>query len=501
MLLKLWSEFQKNNIPLVYRNIQGDKKILGPSNLPTPFSITSETKSKEWNGKHGILFKQFSGFDKRHTILKVTLKQEDLINYQIEFNPKEIAKKNSAYFIEHQNKALEYLQCDIEQIKTQSYKYIDKLNDASLIENIQKKIESYQTKLKGTDIEEREELQKKIFKEIQDDSDLQFIFNCYPRQTDSNFSYNENISNFIGNNFCALANDIIDNNIVSLRQNYETKLKEIKSDFETTKIDWSRYISGYSEDLCQELIEKNPAQMQCIYRRMVLLEQEKNLHAQFKKQWLKATYGNDKSYKELTEFSQTIDSLKKNNKIDSHVLKKFEELYEKVEDNLFSTQKRNIDNTPYFIVMRHFTQIAQKINNGKQYTIDEIDSFAKKLTKKLNKKPMNRALKLAILGVIGAVIGALIGAAIGFTIGAVVTFWGCGFGALPAAIAAGLLGATFVQAIAITSTTLGGSLLFGSVGISLAAVGFFNTKQNCDKETIQSEINHVYDSLKPVSSP
>jgi hypothetical protein len=508
MLLTLWSELQKAGIPLMYMDVPGDQKIKGPSGFPTPFSLTSYSQREEWNDRHGILFKQFVAYDNDHPILKVQLTENDLRDYKIEFDRIEIARGRLEYFRAHQEPAIKRLQNDIRKIEAQPRSYKEVLYDGAIIGNIETKLSTYKEALKVINlqwpededkrIKERGNLQKLFVEELSKDRVLQFLFNCHPHQADTSFSDHAAIDTL--KKLYEVEVDQVADLIEQLRNDYQTKALEIKSDFdkhangdnktpETMFIDWSRYIPRYTYR-CFPLIEKNPSQMQAIYRRIVLLEKESRAHEEFKKQWLKATYGNDKIYKQLAEFAKEVRCMENNqlHNIDPNVLTKFQELYNKIEDEIFSHKKCNIDNTPYPVVINHFKTMANAINLGTKFSEQDMTDSSNILDKKLvDKKPMSKGLKAAICGVIGAVVGAIIGLAVGAALTG-------GFGAIPAAIACGAAGFTLAQGLVVGGTALGVGAAGGVIG---ARIGFLSARRNNatydqDKDAIKPAIDDFF---------
>jgi hypothetical protein len=396
------------------------------------------------------------------------------------------------------------LKKDIGEIEAQdSYKNV--LYDENIVTHIKTKIRDYKNELKsqvtdqGNLVEARDNFKTPFRQKLSQDLYLRSLFNCHPDQADGLFSDHAAIGAL--KKLDEVQEEQVDGLIEQLRKDYEAKVGsqlsrtvgEIKSDFDrhakgdnttpkTLFIDWSRYIPEYT-DQCLFLIEKNPSQMQAIYRRIVLLERQSRAHEEFKKQWLKASYGNHKIY-QLTGFLNEVRCMENNQpcNIDSNVLTKFQELYNKIEDEIFSHEECNIDNTPYPVVIKHFTNMAHKINSGKKFSKEEMTDSLNELDRKLNKKPMSKGLKAAICGVIGAVIGAIIGLAVG----AAITFWGGGFGALPAAIAGGAAGFTLAQGLVVGGTALG---VGAAGGVTGATAGFFSAK--CNHATYDQDNNAI----------
>jgi hypothetical protein len=495
MLLELWSRFQKSGIPLLSIPIPGDKKIIC-SGSPTPFSITSSTERKEWRDKHGILFKKFIGWDTEHPILKVNITESDLKYYDIQLDHINITKINRAYFKNHQNMAIQRLHDDIKNICEQQLSYKEILYNSDL-SNIKHKIAEYNNKIEHIAVDEKKEFtknfKKEINEEISNDRNFQRICNDYPHNSDSAFSNHPAIG-VLKRRPDLLDEKQIDESILQLINDYAQGINAIKSDFSNhanldanhqvaIQVDWQRYIPDYNLDLCNKLIENNPALMQTVYRRIILLERERIEHEEFKRKWLESHYKNNEIHGKFKYFSEEI-KIMEYSKHDPILTNSLKSLYNKLEDEIFSHAKCDLNKTPYFIVIDHFLSLAEKINSGQNYNLEEVTTFGMSLDNQLNNLPISIGLKTTICGVIGVLVGATIGAAIGTAL----TFWGGGFGALPATI----IGAS-----------IGSSLIIG--GISGAAIGFFNAKKNIliqhtmranDLNNIRQEIDAVHLTLR-----
>lgn len=512
MLLNLWRELQKAKVPLNYMMTPGDRKITGPFDLPTPFSITSISKravgKEEWKDLHGILFKKFEGWDKKHPILKINFTEKDLKSKQITFDPVNIAHNNGSDFTEHQSIALTRLRDDIENIKVQNEIYRQLLISDDLKDFLKEKITSYNEGLKQIEeIDDRGPYQEQFDKELNSDKRLQFFLNSYPHAQDSAFTEHPAIHEL--KDLKNLEERQIDRIYDKLRTGYNERIKQITIDFErhlkrdeAMRIDWSQYIPNYTAELLTELIEKNPAQMQAIYRRVILLEQEKSNYEEFKKHWLQIHYSDAHIYDQLTEFTTQVSIMEKNldrtHEHNNAILKNFKALQRRIESEIMNHPKIKLEHTPYPAVLRQFTSIAKKINQDKVFTVQEITYYGKLLDKALaNKKPMSKALKMTLCGVLGV----LVGAALGFVVGAAWTFWSGSFGALPGAIIGGIMGMNMAQGILLGEIAAGAGL---ATGLVTGTAGFFNARRHNnfyqrkenDKKALEPEIQAVYNSLR-----
>lgn len=297
MLLTLWAELRKANIPLSHHDVPGDRKIVGPAGFPTPFSFTSETPGKEHKNKHGILFKQFKGYDDNHPILDVEFNDQDLASLNIELGFDQYQATHD-YLVSHQVKAHQQLQADIGRINL-DFNFSHLLNNDALIDYLRAAIKRYEEKFATLDVHERGTYQTQFDEEMKQHEDYQKLLNYYPHATDGNFSSNHNITRL--RNLKQLSIENLDQIIKELRENYAESIEDIKADFQKLhvshiedetnskgkekaddepsssgsqpdKLSLSTYLKDQDYSV---LIESNPAAMQAIYRRIIFMEYER----------------------------------------------------------------------------------------------------------------------------------------------------------------------------------------------------------------------------------
>lgn len=272
-LLSLWADLQNAEIPLLYIDVPGDKKITGPYEYPTPFSFTCNNSkvningvdTDEWNLPHGILHKTFKGDGTNHPLLNVRFNQKDLDNAGINFNLDRIALQRKAEDQAHQLKVEQTITRDLNAIDRSPTNYVDFLSDQSVIEGIWNKIENYQTKVKTLDKTSRGAYQVQFSDEMEKDNDFRKLIDGYPCKPDKDFRYEDDIGK-LNQNYKALDREQFDGIIADLRANYPARLAVVKADFPETD---------------HHRIDNNPALMQTIYRRMELSKQEKTFIQKF----------------------------------------------------------------------------------------------------------------------------------------------------------------------------------------------------------------------------
>ncbi|WP_028388291.1 DUF456 domain-containing protein [Legionella fairfieldensis] len=186
--------------------------------------------------------------------------------------------------------------------------------------------------------------------------------------------------------------------------------------------------------------------------------------------------------KSLSLFLQEIKGLQ-----DEILKNSFRRLYAKLVAEINSHKECSYAKSPYPVIIRHFTALAAEINQGCQYTQEQLIDSLSQLDKELtSRQPLSKELTAVICGVIGAVIGVLIG----FAVGAALTVWAGGFGSLAAALYCGTAGFAIAQ------------------GVAAGTHGFFNAKTNekiyrqkeGNKKNLAAEIDTIYQAINRINA-
>lgn len=277
LMLKAWAALQVADIPLLYIDIPGDRKITGPGNLPTPFSYTSSTAAREWLRPHGILFKQFEGYDQQHPLLAVQMSQHDLEAAGIDFSAHKHIAASRRYIALHQDEATQRIAAKIESLGKSSYAEL--LNNDAISQRIKLRIEAYRQQFDAAAPNEKGRLQTAFSTEMAQDLDFQALVNHYPRANDSNFSKHSAIDCI--ERVHQLTSEEFQEKVQELRTGYNAEVERIKTDFFMSdaeleaqgriKVNWAIYFGD--QDIA-ELIRRNPQQMQVLYRNIIFLEME-----------------------------------------------------------------------------------------------------------------------------------------------------------------------------------------------------------------------------------
>jgi hypothetical protein len=272
-LLSLWKLLQDANIPLLHINIPGDEEITMLGGYPSPFSYTSfnpvDEKSNdlpEWKQRHGILFKTFKPHGK-HPILNMNFTASDLLAHGIKLEPKQFLH-TTKFTVNHSSSAVLDVSKQLDKLKKQSVTY-----DSILFDDNQS-IEFLKTLIKKREGLDGEKLT--AFKnELANNKHYQFLLNAYPHFDDADFNKDpllDEIEKTLawGQLKEQRAVEIISN----LRDKYDSLKSSIKKDI--TEIQSSFPVLSFNEDNIDDLIEKNPANLQSIYRQLAIVKQEKD---------------------------------------------------------------------------------------------------------------------------------------------------------------------------------------------------------------------------------
>lgn len=298
LILSLWHAFQGASVPLIYMENPGDRKILGPLGLYTPFSFTSEEARSEWNDKHGLVFKQFVGYDSRHPLLQVEFTEQDLRDGDISFNSEEIIHNTRTYISTHQQDANRMLQVDFQKLNN-TRTYHEDLFDDAFIKIIKDKLEEYDRTFQTLPVTQKGNYQARFGEELKKFPAYKRLVEDYPHEPTSRFPALGCISAGLGR-WQNLSLPQFDQIIDQLRNEYDNRINDIKNDFaihtnlkgnvrqignlqlpptpqlqNNITIDWEKYFPG--QDV-ERLIELNPKGMQVMYRRIVFLEREKQAY-------------------------------------------------------------------------------------------------------------------------------------------------------------------------------------------------------------------------------
>lgn len=291
MILTLWRDLKNADIPLLNIDIPGEKKITGPGNFPTPFSITCNGSPEiidgvevfEWEKRHGILHKTFEGDGTNHPLLYINFTQQDLKDAGIEFNFKQIEHDRVAHDTAHQKQVHHRIAEDLQAVKNEDYYDTDYLFNDKVIDDIWNKIEAHQESLsKATSNTEIRTLKDSFSDTTNKDKDFNRLMNDYPRIPNKTFSPQkavldlQNLSSITKEDFYKFIKELQDNFPARVKDLYQDFLipgsTEIKDEYKTIFKDCDLY------DMCL----RNPRMMQTIYRRVELSRIEESFIQEFK---------------------------------------------------------------------------------------------------------------------------------------------------------------------------------------------------------------------------
>ncbi|KTD48562.1 hypothetical protein Lrub_0913 [Legionella rubrilucens] len=501
LVLELWSALHQAGVPLQARFIPGTYPISGPDELPTPFSV-SRSAAGDLNERHGELFQEAIPVLPPYPLTTLKLTPSALAIYHLNVNTQSVAQSEHASFVSEYSKARRQLANDFKTLKQTLWPRPKPFQTILQSERLAACIQFFQ---------------KDIHKQLGSEQELLTLYPDvkrllieYPHAADNDFSLHPAILELRTKRLSA---EQIGDCLKRLKDNYPAELAAIQADYrQHTKgnkrsaramaIDWSFYFPDGGDDEITQLIEHFPAAMQSLYRRAVWLERERQSHEQFKKQWLKRHYSSSAPYRQLSQLAEAIQQLRRDGEVNPSVIERFSALHAKIEGELFAHPSCNLADTAFPIVLDHFTDLARCLHSKPGLSREEISLFACRLDEDLSAKRLSIGLRVCIAGCIGA----LLGLVIGFAVGAALTWWGGGFGAIPAAIA----GMTLAEGLVIGGIGLAAGV---ELGAAAAAIGFFSTKAQEDsdkliarekqrnKETLLAEMDDVIDAINEQEKP
>ncbi|MDR3491306.1 MAG: hypothetical protein P4M12_04580 [Gammaproteobacteria bacterium] len=483
IILRCWKALQDANIKgLGYcATPSGDLKLNSSVGLITPVTYTAH---KPYEVRHGILNQHVSEADqesKNDPLKNCIITLNDLQKYEIKDDSTTILKNRIEYLTQHQLESKKFILAEVADVKAKAEmaqpdwkSYLPQLKD----------IISRTESLFPQD-DEQPELNKQDATAFQNEINpivdkLAFLL---PRLANTELGFIDplmqlkdlRVSKRIRKNFF----DAIKAAIHSLE--YYDPTYEINQTIE----ELNQYPDYFIDCNLAQMVNACPAEMQLVYRHIVLLEKEKTALVK------DIQYQKEININALESFNKNIHSLEESGKVTVDVVNKYKTL-----SSTIINARVDATAAPYSTITEHFSnEITNLIKNPKP-TPKQIEKSAKELDKKLyGKPPVKRTVKAAICGVIGA----LVGFVVGLTVGAAVTTWGGGFGALPGAILGAVKGFTLGTAIG-----LGTAALSAGIGGSL---GFFSAVRNQNKfkeantaknETIHSDVLTSVNAIKNI---
>ncbi|QRN04522.1 hypothetical protein GH742_11910 [Legionella sp. MW5194] len=472
MVLELWSELQKASVPLQARFVPGTYVISGPDKLPTPFSVSRNTAGKG-NERHGELFQEAIPMLVPYPLTTLKLTQSALAIYHLNVNAQTAAQSERASFASEHLKARRQLANDFKTLQQTRGPRAKSLHAILHSERLATYIQRCQE-----DIHNKLDSEEEVLTLY---PDVKRLLIEYPHVADNDFSLHPAILELRTKRLSALQ---IRECLKQLKDDYPAELAAIQADYRqhakgnnksarAMATDWSFYFPDGGDDEITQLIEYFPAAMQSLYRRVVWLERERLSHELFKKQWLTRHYSSPEPYRQLSQLAEAIQQLRRDGEVNPSVIERFLALHEKIEGELFAHPPANPAATAFPIVLNHFTDLARCLHLKPRLSREEISQFAGQLDEDLSAKRLSIGLRVCI----AACIGALLGLVIGFALGAALTWWGGGFGAIPAAIA----GMTLAEGLMIGGMGLAAGV---ELGAAAAAIGFFSAKAQEESEKL-----------------
>lgn len=145
ILLTIWKNLQKANIPLVTITRPASQNIPGPCNFPTPLSITCKEEYQK-----GSLYKKFEANNANHPLLKLKFTVNDLESNEINYDIQSVLPQTQKYIKTH-----------VSNIQAKCQKIADEVNQQTTgqTENINtylKALESYSEHIKTLKAIEKE---------------------------------------------------------------------------------------------------------------------------------------------------------------------------------------------------------------------------------------------------------------------------------------------------------------------------------------------------------
>ncbi|WP_147373580.1 hypothetical protein [Legionella taurinensis] len=501
LLLELWFELHQAGVPLQARFVPGTYSISGPDELPTPFSV-SRSAAGDLNERHGELFREAIPVLPPYPLTTLKLTPSALAIYHLNMNAQSVAQSEHASFVSEYSKARRQLANDFKTLKQTLWPRPKPFQAILHNERLATHI-----KLCQEDIHNKLDSEEELLTLY---PDVKRLLIEYPHAADNDFSLHPAILELRTKRLSA---EQIGDCLKRLKDDYPAELAAIQADYrQHTKgnkrsaramaIDWSFYFPDGGNDEITQLIEHFPTAMQSLYRRAVWLERERQSHEQFKKQWLKRHYSSSAPYRQLSQLAEAIQQLRRDGEVNPSVIERFSALHAKIEGELFAHPSCNPAETAFPIVLDHFTDLARCLHSKPRLSREEISLFACQLDEDLSAKRLSIGLRVCIAGCIGA----LLGLVIGFALGAALTWWGGGFGAIPAAIA----GMTVAEGLVIGCMGVATGV---ELGAAAAAIGFFSAKAQEDseqliarqklrnKQTLLAEMDDVIDAINEQEKP
>lgn len=297
LMLTLWYKLQQANVPLHSFTPPGDKAIRMES-FSTPFSFTFTTAPKEWQKRHGILFKDCEHnndfYDPNHPLHHIQFSAKNIRAYELQFDKAKAKAAHIKYLKDHFKSSLEQLLESIDFIRSHERSFAkndeDKFNFnfelLTIKEGIEKIQQEYNEEIGQINllIEEDEKCERRgaaRTRAIEKLQELVGILKAFPHHEDSDFTAYEEIS--------LLLNDSLLNreDLSFLNEELEKKLSERLDIHIKGLIEDFRGLEGIINPRLQDSYERiiedietitanNPCEAQKIFRRFVFLNREAN---------------------------------------------------------------------------------------------------------------------------------------------------------------------------------------------------------------------------------
>ena len=285
-MLEVWACLQEAKVPLMTFTPPGDKPIL-MDGYPTPFSYTFATQIDEWKKRHGILFKDcekgIDCFDPEHPLHQVQFSFAEIKKYKLDFDKEMVKTKHVAYLVSHLSTTKKELSEDVDHLIKESSPFAE-INLDELFEEILDIKKKYDKKMDAindsneeadTKIDKRREAQNEAFDAFDKIKNMSIFLKAFPHAADSDFSSFAELE--LLNNHRIL--NLEASAIVEIKENLEAKWKKelalIQEDFETISVHKSlRKLYNKIIENLEPLKEKNPCELQKIFRRFVFLNRE-----------------------------------------------------------------------------------------------------------------------------------------------------------------------------------------------------------------------------------
>lgn len=306
ILLTLWKKLAEAHIELEFHTPPGDRAILMDGGFPTPFSFTSETADQEWRNKHGILNKEFKGYDQNHPILGLAFSMEDLLRLGIPYEADNILHQQFIAIDGHRRLVDSRLDQFVSSMGN-DFCTLGRLEDfwqekenaedehPVLLKCILKILPEYQAKFRDAQIEDRSTVMDAFKKELRKFKGYQKIIDGYPKEFGSVFQEGEAISYFTREIHPCDEPELVIEKFQKLNEikqseeapgkTYKQRIDEIKTDFrELFAANPDVALNGTIQTWYERQVDAHPSQMQVAYRRTVFLLKEEKAVLQAKEQ-------------------------------------------------------------------------------------------------------------------------------------------------------------------------------------------------------------------------